>query len=292
MLDIKIIISSMIVVSCLVGCSSVTQQEKNEIKDDEKVSSIKLYTYDCGHIEARDMSVFGGTTKEGVHKELANTCYLIKHPKGTLFWDAGISDELISLPDGEDRFYGKFNMKVKKTLKSQFQESNINPNDIDYLVFSHLHNDHTGNAKLFKNSQWIIQKSEYDIAFSPMAKKYGYRPIDYKFDGFQNIKKINGDYDVFGDGSIVLISTPGHSPGHQSLLVKLPKTGTILISGDCFITHEHRQNYGIPTWGDKKNSIHSFVKIDEILETYNATLWIPHDKELFESQKHTPLFYE
>ncbi|MEJ2413919.1 MAG: N-acyl homoserine lactonase family protein [Sulfurimonas sp.] len=263
-----------------------------QVAVDESKIPIKLYVYDCGHIQAKNMSLFDSTLKSGIEAELANTCYLIEHPKGKIFWDAGLPDELYGVKGGENWFNGSFNMQVKKTLTSQFQESGVDPKDIDYLVFSHLHNDHTGNAKLFQNSIWVMQQKEYEIAFGPMAKKYGYNPDFYKFDSAQKMKLLDGDFDFFDDGSVLLISTPGHSPGHQSLIVKLPKTGTVFISGDCFVTYKHKENYGIPIWGDKKSSIHSFVKIDNLLERTKATLWIPHDKALFDSQKHTPEYYE
>lgn len=253
---------------------------------------LKLYVFDCGNVKARDISLFNPQMGKGVQKDLADPCYLIKHPKGMLVWDTGISDQLIESKNGLEIMDGAFNFSVSKTLRSQLAEINVDPTKIDFLAFSHLHSDHTGNAGLFKNSTWLIQAAEYNMAFSEAAKNYGYHPQDYASSKGNTVIKLNGDYDVFGDGSVIIISTPGHTPGHQSLFVDLPKTGPVILSGDLYHFKENRDNYGIPVWNSKKETIHSFALIDELLERTKASLWIQHDKEQFDAQRHAPQFYQ
>jgi len=253
---------------------------------------LKLYVLDCGKIEARDLSLFNPNISKGTVKQLANPCYLIKHPKGTLLWDTGLSDQLITQENGIEVYGGAFNMSVIKTLSSQLSDINVKPKQIDYVAFSHLHNDHTGNAKLFMDSTWLIQKAEYQVATSEHAHNHGYSPVDYKMMASENVNQLSGDHDVFGDGSVVIVSTPGHSAGHQSLFVDLPKTGSVILSGDLYHFKENRDNYGIPGWNDKKSTISSFALIDQLLDKTNATLWIHHDQDDFESRKHSPSFYE
>ncbi len=253
---------------------------------------LKLYIFDCGNVKARDASLFNPQIGKGVQKELANPCYLIKHPKGTLFWDAGLADQLIKSKNGVDVMDGAFNMSVSKTLRSQLAEISIDPSKIDFLAFSHLHNDHTGNADLFRSSTWLMQEAEYNMAFSESAKNYGYHPQDYVNSKSNTVIKLRGNHDVFGDGAVIIISTPGHSPGHQSLFVDLPKTGPVILSGDLYHFKENRDNYGIPVWNSKKETIYSFALIDELLEKTKASLWIQHDKEQFATQKLAPQFYE
>ncbi len=253
---------------------------------------LKLYVIDCGRIEARDLSLFNPYIEKGTFKKLANPCYLIEHPKGLLMWDTGLSDQLVEQKDGIEVLNGAFKMSVVKTLASQLDEINVKPKDIDYLAFSHLHNDHTGNAKLFSASTWLIQEAEHQMGHSEHAENYGYSPQDYKIGTEEKIHKLSGDHDIFGDGSVVIISTPGHSAGHQSLFVDLPKTGAVVLSGDLYHFKYNRDNYGIPGWNDKKKTIRSFALIDDILDSTNATLWVHHDKDEFDKLEKSPYFYQ
>ena len=253
---------------------------------------LKLYVMDCGRVLARDVSVFFSPgVDKGVEKEMADSCYLIQHPtKGTLLWDTGLSDELNGMKEGMES--DGFNFSVPKTVKSQIKSIGIKPSEITYLAFSHLHPDHTGNAKYFSKPTWLVQEVDYDIAFTKDAVKHSYTPADYNHLKDVPVKKLNGDYDVFGDGSVVIVFTPGHSVGHQALFVDLPKTGPTILSGDLYHFTKNRENYVIPTYNAKKETIHSFVKIDNLLQQTKAKLWIQHDKQQFDKLKHAPKFYE
>ncbi len=255
-------------------------------------TALKLYVFDCGLVQARDISIFNPAVDKGVAMDMAVPCYLIKHPKGTLFWDGGLPDAFNEMKDGLEYYDGAFNLSVPKTLKSQLQEIGVDPASVDYLALSHLHVDHAGNANYFDQSTWLIQENEHTIAFSDQAEQLGFIPKDYANLKDSKTVKLHGDHDVFGDGSVVILFAPGHSPGHQVLWVDLAKTGPIIISGDLYHFQKNRENYGIPIWNAKRESIHSFVRIDNILEKTKATLWIEHDKPLFDSLKKSPAFYE
>ncbi|MCK5897348.1 MAG: N-acyl homoserine lactonase family protein [Cocleimonas sp.] len=253
---------------------------------------LKLYVLDCGRIIARDVSVFFSPgVDKGKEKELADSCYLIKHPtKGTLFWDTGLSDSLNEMKKGMED--DGFNFAMPKTVKSQIKSIGIKPSEITYLAFSHLHPDHTGNAQYFSKSTWLVQTVDYEVAFTKEAEKQGYMPADYNHLKKGPVVKLNGDHDVFGDGSVVIVLTPGHTAGHQSLFVDLPKTGPTVLAGDLYHFKKNRENYVIPTYNAKKETVHSFVKIDNLLEQTKATLWLQHDKQQFDTLKHAPQFYE
>ncbi|BCE02986.1 N-acyl homoserine lactonase family protein [Marinicellulosiphila megalodicopiae] len=253
---------------------------------------LKVYVLDCGQVKSQDMSVFNSSIKKGTVGHLANPCFLIQHQKGTLLWDTGVSEAIITQPNGIDVSGGAFNFSVTKTLTEQLKEINIEPKNINYLAFSHMHLDHTGNALLFSQANWLIQAQEFAIANSAYAKKYGYAPLDYQSTQSLNITELTGDFDVFDDGSVVIISTPGHSAGHQSLFIDLPKHGPIVLSGDLYHFESNREQYGIPSWNDKKATISSFAKIDRILDLTNSELWIQHDKKQFEKLTLSPNFYE
>jgi glyoxylase-like metal-dependent hydrolase (beta-lactamase superfamily II) len=111
-------------------------------------------------------------------------------------------------------------------------EIGVSPDRVSYVAFSHTHPDHVGNANLFTGATVYMQQAEYEAAFGPNPAKYGFNPQYYDKLRYSKIIKLNGDYDVFGDGSVTILATPGRTPGHQSLLVHLPKTGAIVLSGD------------------------------------------------------------
>ena len=254
---------------------------------------IKLYVLDCGTIEARDLSLFNPQITQGKKMAMAVPCYVIKHPtKGTLVWDAGLQDEISTSPNGVDASQGAFHLTVKKTMLSQLKEIGIEPKNVTYFAPSHLHLDHSGNANYFTQSTLLMQQKEYQIAFSKEAGNYGFDPSHYA--ALKDAKHItlNGDHDVFGDGSAIILSTPGHSPGHQSLYIKLPETGPVILSGDLYHFEENRVNYGIPVWNDKKLTIQSFARIDHVLDNTAATLWIQHDPEEAKSKRMSPNFYK
>jgi len=250
---------------------------------------IKLYVLYAGDIICRDISQLNEGFSEEGEIELANPIFLIQHPKGWVMWDAGLSDELIHRKEGVEAWI--FHLSMKKTVMAQFEEIGIHPEDVDYFAFSHIHNDHTGNANYFKSAKLIMQDKEYDVAFNPDKKPFNYD--DFKELEQSEVIKLNGDYDLFGDGTIRFISTPGHTHGHQSLLVKLEESGTIIISGDIAYYEENYQKKGIPTFNtNRENSLASIDKIKQLVKRENAQLWIQHDKERFETLNLSPLYYQ
>src|SRR5215475_6103540 len=162
----------------------------------------RLFVLYCGDITLNDMGRFSpGFSGPGA---LSSTCYLIKHAQGWLLWDTGLPDAIASMPEGRKSNAGVWH--VKKTLASQLAELSVNPADIRYLALSHSHGDHVGNADLFPQATLLVQKAEYEWP-DPLGVP--------RFKPEMKVVKAEGDHDVFGDGSVVLISTPGHSPGHQ-----------------------------------------------------------------------------
>jgi len=209
-----------------------------------------------------------------------------------MVWDAGLNDAIASEKDGVEFYDGVFNLSVKKTMLSQLEEVGVKPAQVTYFAPSHLHVDHSGNANYFADSTLLMQQAEYQVAFSKDAANYGFDINNYS--ALKDAKRIplQGDHDVFGDGSAIILSTPGHSPGHQSLYLKLPETGPVILSGDLYHFHKNRQEYGIPVWNDKKSTISSFAKIDNILDKTAAKLWIQHDPEEAKTKRMSPAYYQ
>src|SRR5262245_26280331 len=197
----------------------------------------RLYVLYCGDITLNDMGRFSpGYSGPGA---LSVTCYLIKHRQGWLLFDSGLGDAIAGKPEGQRSNAGVWH--VKKTLASQLDEIGVKPSDIRYLVLSHSHGDHVGNVDLFPDATLVVQKAEYDWP-DPLGVP--------RFKPGMKVLKAEGDHDVFGDGSVMLISTPGHTPGHQNLLVKMPKTGTLMFTGDSVHTKAN--------WDNKRTPLQNF----------------------------------
>jgi len=240
----------------------------------------RLYVLYCGDIALNDASSFTpGASGPGA---LSDTCYLIKHGQDWLLWDTGLPDSLVGMPNGMKSNAGVWTSK--KTLASQLAEIGLKPADIRYLALSHSHPDHVGNLNLFPQATLVVQKAEYD-----WAQPFG----GPRFKPEQPAIKPEGDRDLFGDGSVVLIATPGHSPGHQCLLVRLPKTGALLLSGDAVHTRANWDSHRVPERNfNMPQSLASLDRMAAVLKENNAQLWIGHEVGEVPLRRYAPEFYE
>ena len=253
----------------------------------------RLYVLNCGESETKDVSMWSPGVDVGQPRTFSDSCYLIHHDKGWMLWESGIADAVADKPDGVVAGGGILTLRVRKTLQSQLRELAIAPGDIKYLGFSHFHGDHVGNANLFTEVTLYIQQAEYDAAFGSEPAKFGFNPALYEKLRATPIVRLQGDHDVFGDGSVMIYSTPGHTPGHQSLLVRLPKTGPVLLSGDAVHFRENWENRRVPARNfNQEQSLASMEKLAAILEREHATLWINHDKPQTDALAHSPEFFE
>lgn len=256
------------------------------------VEAPRLYVFDCGTIDVGDISLFQPGVGKGEPKRLGNSCYLVAHPKGTLLWDAGLPDELAQTPEGKTMF-NMFTARVERPLAAQLAEIDVKPDRINYLGVSHMHFDHIGNSALVPNATLLIQQPEYDAAFGPEPGKYGFDPTGYAHLKTRRVKKLDGDYDVFGDESVVIKRAMGHTPGHQALFVRLPKTGNILLSGDLVHFTENWTHKRVPGFNfDKEQTARTMDEVERFLKANNAVLWIQHDLEQNAGIRHAPTYYE
>jgi glyoxylase-like metal-dependent hydrolase (beta-lactamase superfamily II) len=189
------------------------------------------------------------------------------------------------MPDGFVTANGAITQRRTKTLAAQLAEIGVKPADILYVALSHTHGDHVGNVAMFPASTVLIQGAEYDWAME--------QPVKPAFAADQKFDKLNGDRDVFGDGSVVILSTPGHTPGHQSLLVHLPKTGALLLSGDAVHFRDNWDHRRVPSMNTNRDqTIASMERIATVLTEQKAQLWINHDKAQSAQLRHAPAYYE
>jgi N-acyl homoserine lactone hydrolase len=252
--------------------------------------SVKLYIFDCGTLKRGNPDVLlarGVTTTD-----MSVTAYLIVHPRGTLLWDTGvIPDELIQ-PGGTT----EARATVHKTLRSQLAEIGVKPSDITYLALSHNHYDHSANANNFSGSTWLVQKAERAAMF-PDPPPANPATAATRFAALKNSKTVvlDGDHDVFGDGSVVIVATPGHTPGHQSLLVNLSKTGPVVLSGDLYHYPAERALKDFTPFaalGNAELENRSKAKVEALLKEKKAALWIQHDIIAYGQLKKSPAYYD
>lgn len=250
--------------------------------------TIKLYAMDCGTIEASDMASFDSEGRfAGQPKTLVVPCYLIRHPKGDLLWDAGFNETMVDTPVAEA---GGFHASMSVKLTDQLAGLGLAPADIEYISLSHWHPDHSGNAGLFASSTWIVHKDEHAFMFSDAMKEAS---GDYA--ALENAKTIQftETHDLFGDGSVVMVPTPGHTAGHSILKLTLADAGTLLFSGDLFTHAEGRKVGAIPAFNvDKEQTIQSMALFEKLVKQHAARVIIEHEKADFDALPKFPDYLE
>ena len=257
------------------------------------VRSLRLYIIDCGTISPMDPALFS-LKKEEVKGDVSfvSPCYLIVHPRGTLIWDVGqVPDAMI--PDDGTEVATQGILKATRRLTTQLKALGYTPKDIGYVAMSHYHADHTANANLFAGSTWIVQQAEYDAMFS--SAELGIRtPESYQdLKGAKRITLHNSDHDVFGDGSVIVKTAPGHTPGHQMLFLRLKRFGPLLLMGDLYHLPEERSLDRVPTFDfDASTTRATRIKVEAFIRRMHATAWIQHDPATYAPLNKAPAFYE
>ena len=241
----------------------------------------RLYNFDCGDGVAGDSSLWSPGVDVGKPRDFVNSCYLIHHARGWMLWDTGLPDAVAAKPQGEPSDDPRsVHWFLRKTLASQIEQLGLRLSDIAFVGISHTHPDHIGNVELFPHATLLVQRAEYD-----WVAPSGFRPE-------HPVIKLDGDTDLFGDGSVIAISTPGHTPGHQSLLIRLPTTGAVLLSGDAVHFQSNWDNRRVPDWSvDVAKTYASMQRIAGLLEAEKARMWINHDKPQRDRLRLSPDFY-
>src|SRR5687767_170877 len=269
--------------ACMVGCAHTATASKGP----------RLYLLDCGDIKPMDPTLFGLKKEEiAGDASFVTPCYLVVHPKGTLIWDVGqIPDAQI--PDDGTEVVVQEILKARHKLVPQLQKLGVSTADITHMAMSHYHLDHTANANLFVGSTWIVQQAEYDAMFG--AKEFAIRDSS-SYDKLKDAKRItlnDADHDVFGDGTVIIKTAPGHTPGHQMLYLRLKKFGPLLLEGDLYHLPEERTLDRVPTFDfDAAMTRATRVKTEAFLKQTGAQMWIQHDPPTNAKLRKAPEFYE
>jgi glyoxylase-like metal-dependent hydrolase (beta-lactamase superfamily II) len=254
----------------------------------------RMYVFNCGDSTVKDISRWTPGANAGKPGAFSANCYLIRHANGLMLWDSGINDAVAAMPGGFQRNPLAPSYVLAKPFREQLAAIGVSPDSVTHIAFSHTHGDHVGNANLFTRGTLYIQQAEYDAAFGPEAvKRYNFETVNYDKLRTSKMVKLTGDHDVFGDGSVVILATPGHTPGHQSLLVRLPKRGPVILSGDMVHLQENWTSKRVPSFNyDRDESARSMEKVARVMKETGAELWINHDKAQSDRIPKAPAFIE
>ncbi|MGJ3647146.1 N-acyl homoserine lactonase family protein [Sphingomonas sp. GlSt437] len=239
--------------------------------------AIKLWRLDCGTIQVNDMDAFSDVKAYvGRKTRITDSCYLIKHGDSYLLWETGLP---AALKGAAMNSKDTFSPTVTKTVVEQLNEIGVKPEQISLIGISHYHFDHLGQSDDFPKAKLMIGARDWE-AMRANPVPFGINPAlatAWTKNGGA-VDPVTGDRDVFGDGTVTMLETPGHTPGHHSLLVKLVGMGPILLSGDVAHFRENYDSNGVPGFNtDRADSIASMERVKGLAKNLNATVVIQHD---------------
>jgi N-acyl homoserine lactone hydrolase len=263
----------------------------------------RLYILKGGVGHAGNLNAWANmTVPPGTPVDIAANSHLIKHAKGWMMFDTSTNDIIATMPNGYGTSAGaiRWTKSKEETIEPQLKAVGITPADIKYIGISHNHADHTGNIYMFKNSIVLIQRREYMQAFEGNAAPSG--PPTFPGQIFPRehpVSLLDGDYDVFGDGSVVLYYIGGHTQGTQVAMVRLPKTGYVMLSGDAVHLQANWDTRRIPRLGGANDEnqwaervLLGYQRMADLLSFYKGQLWIHHDMNHYKNKKFAPEFYD
>ena len=256
-----------------------------------EASGPKLSVFDCGWLGFADITLFGLSNEESPVREMFVPCYLIEHKGKKMIWDFGLPPNIVGA--GVVEYVPGATMRYDVSIIDQLKTLGLEPSDIDFVAPSHLHFDHAGGLSLFKGSTLLIQKAERDSVVDAATENVAIDPS--LFAGMEDTPtvQLEGDHDVFGDGKVVIYSTPGHTAGHQVLFIDLENTGKVVLSGDLYHFRFSRENQRTPEFNfSRDQTLESMERVEALLEEKDATLWIEHDHALADTLKKSPAFYD
>lgn len=254
------------------ACQPSVPAEVNEAeaRADVQPADLTLTRLDCGNATIKNFDAFF-SDKPGLYakgpRDVVDSCYVIRHGDRTLLWDTAFPQELA----GGEQDMGALVARLDKTIVQQLDQLGLKPDDIDIVGISHMHSDHTGQAAQFPKAQLIIGKADFeqtkgrDDPFGPWRKEGA------------NVNAATADVDVFGDGSVVALHTPGHTPDHLALLVKLA-SGPVLLSGDLYHSREAREKRGVPPFNtSREQTLRSMDEFEKLAKDAAAKVVIQHE---------------
>ena len=235
-----------------------------------RAPALEMWRLDCGSVLVTDLDVFSDTyAYAGQKKTLTDSCYLIRHGGEYLLWDTGFPAELAGRSEAD----GPFTASLGATLVTQLARIGVRPEQITYVGISHRHDDHTGQLPVFPKATLLIGAGDFETLKARKSDR-----IAPWTSGGGKAAPVTGDKDVFGDGSVVMLDMPGHTESHHSLLVRLPGTGPVLLSGDLYHFAENRQSGGVPSFNTSRSqTMASMARFEAMARNLRAKVIIQHE---------------
>jgi N-acyl homoserine lactone hydrolase len=237
-------------------------------------ADLSLARFDCGKTGPIGDPVVGRFSDinafKGLTVQLTYSCYLIRHGADYMIWDTGNAAAAGATPPAN---------APKLSLVEQLALLKLKPEQIKFVGISHYHGDHTGQVASFPDATLLIGKGDWDVLTDPKPNPAA-NPANFArwISGGGKVEPVVGDKDVFGDGSVIMLNTPGHTPGHHSLMVNLKQTGTVLITGDLAHFRENYDIDGVPTFNtNRADTLASLDRFKKLGANMHATIIIQHD---------------
>ena len=239
-------------------------------------AELSLWRLDCGEFVIKQYGAFFSDTFQypAGPKNIVGSCYVIRHGDRYMLWDTGLTDELVGHPyDNQAQ-----TLRVRRSLVDQLGELKLRPEQIELIGISHWHFDHTGQARHFPQAKLLMGRADIEfLRRDPPVDADSVKAMAHWLTGGGTIEPLDGDRDIFGDGSVVMLDMPGHTPGHYSLLVRL-KSGPVLLSGDLYHFTEQVANRGVPPFNhDRADTLASMDRYERIARNLGARTIIQHD---------------
>ena len=244
--------------------------------DTQQEAALEVDVLDCGKLEVSDLDVFSTAGDyAGQTDTFTDSCFLVKHPDGTLLWDLGLPGVLtIAGPQTQQIF----TVSLAQTLTQQLAERGMSPDDVDYVSVSHSHFDHIGQADQVSGSTWLVSQTELDAMFGDGVDVAPEQQALFSLFEPMEQQVFDGELDVFGDGSVVIFETPGHTPGHTSLQLMMPESGPVLLTGDLYHRAESRELKRVPRFNsDEDMTLASMDEFEARAEELGAKVIIQHE---------------
>jgi N-acyl homoserine lactone hydrolase len=292
----SLLLGSVLGASALLGSFSGARAESPQ--------GMQLYVFSSGRLNLDKSIIQSGATGKA---QIPVGFFLIKHPKGNVLFDSGNNDKIITDPS----YWGPLIQALDPertpdvAVDTQLAKIGVKPDDVKYVVLGHFHLDHAGNVGKFPNSTIVYQRDEIRSALWP-APGYATSYIPGDFSGLrsaigqampakQNVIELNGDLDLFGDGSMLIHRAVSHTPGSELMVVHLPKTGTVVLTSDVIYLSENLDKNLLPGVGsvyDPQGMLDAYAWVRRLRDTDKADVIFAHDPDVFKAHKHSPEYYE
>lgn len=254
---------------------------------------MRLFAMTCGRLRCRK-AVFLPESEKDLYVDIPVPVFLITHPEGNVLFDTGPHPDVFT--DAASRWGGLAKAFApvgdeKDGILQQLEKSGFAPDTIKYVVNSHLHFDHAGGNQFFPDSLFFVSRKEFVCAQNPENEGKGYFEADW--DHPLNYRTIDGEHDIFNDGTLKVIPMPGHTPGHQILRVTLQQQGVVILSGDSVPFRKNYEAFVVPrNTIDTHQALQSIRDLHKLVEEENAFLIHGHDPDQLNTLRRAPEYYD